>query len=195
VKDDEPLFGWASAVNMVIRGERPDRPSLIVGPTPLLLSSFGLGTGALTFSVDKIARCRREHSEVPLEVWYDLPELLNDPLAIFPSARRDGSIIVLLLVEDRDNNPIVVAATSGQGNLNVILSVYGKQNGFDWANREIALAQSDGLMIYKKRDFAASLPQPPVANATSSSHGLIPVDGTAKPIRDILSIHKKSTKS
>jgi hypothetical protein len=190
VKDDEPLFGWASAVNMVIRGERPDRPLLIVGPTPSALNSFGLGTGALTFSVDKIARCRREHPEVSLEVWHKLPELLNEPLAVFPSARRDGSIIVLLLVEDRGKNPIVVAVTSGQGNLNVILSVYGKQNGFDWAKREIALAQADGLTIYKKRDFAASLPQPPVVNTTSSSHGLIPVDGTAKSERAILSIRK-----
>ena len=102
MKDNEPLFGWASAVNMVIRGEPPDRPSLIVGPTSSLLSSFGLGTGALTFSVDKIARCRRDHSEVPLDVWYDLPDLLNDPLAVFPSARRDRSIVVLLLVEDRE---------------------------------------------------------------------------------------------
>jgi Phage MuF-C-terminal domain len=193
VRDSEPLFGWASAVDLVIRGEIPDRPIFIVGPSPARFAEFGLRTGALTFSVEKMARCRREHPEVPLAVWYDLPNLLREPLAIFPSMRRDGSYVVLLVVKDRDQHPVVVAVTSGRSNINVVLSIYGKRNGYDWAAKQIAYARSEGLKVYEKLDFAASLPQPPVAETTSSSNGPIPIDGTAKPTRQILSISKKSS--
>jgi Phage MuF-C-terminal domain len=194
VDDEDVLFGWASAVNKVICGEAPKQRSLIVGPTPEVLKLYGLVAGSITMSVAKIATCRRTHPEVPLHVWHDLPDLLSEPLAVFPSARRDGSIVILLVVEDRDNNPVLVAAIAEQGR-NVILSVYGKDAGLEWVAKEIAFAEAEGIAVYKKMDFAASLPQPPVANATSSSHGLIPSDGTAKPARDILSIGKKSTNS
>ncbi len=193
MKDDLPLFGWASAVDKILRGDLLNRPMVVVGPTPELLKAYGLSFGSLTMTVAKVARCRREHPEVPLHVWHDLPNLLSNPLAIFPSARRDGSIVIILLVVDRDNNPVLVASMPGEGKLNVILSVYGKHAGYEWAAKEIAFAEAEGYTIYKKTDFAASLPQPPVAKATSSSHGLIPSDGTAKPVRDILQLRKKSS--
>lgn len=190
MKDDSILYGWATAVDKVIRGDRPRQPSLILGTTPQLLQDFGLADGILTMSTAKIAECRRKHPEVALDVWHDLPMLLNKPIAIFPSSRRDGSVVIILMVFDCDQNPILVAATPASTKGNVILSVYGKNNGFEWAKREMSHARSEGFKVYEGKNFAASLPQPPVANATSSSHGLIPSDGTAKSNKKILSIRK-----
>jgi hypothetical protein len=190
MQDDEMLYGWASAVNKVICGERPAQPSLKLGTTPELLQKFGLSAGILTMSTAKIALSRTNHPDVPLQVWHDLPQLLSDPIAIFPSARRDGSIIIVLIVVDREHNPVLIIAIPSKTKGNVVLSVYGKQNGFEWAAKEMTYARSEGLKVYEGRDFAASLPQPPVANATSSSHGLIPSDGTTKSRRLILSIRK-----
>ena len=185
--------GWAAAIDKIVRGDRFGRPLAIVCPTPAVLTSAGLSAGPLTMSVGKIARCRREHPDVSLQVWYDLPDLLADPLAIFPSARRDGSVVTLLLAQDRAGNPVIVAIIPDHGEMNVILSVYGKTDGIAWAAREMDRARAEGHSIYEKRGFAASLPQPPVAEATSSSHGPIPSDGTAKPMRQILRFRKKST--
>ena len=191
--EDELIGGWPAIVNRIIRGERLARPRLIVGPTPELLIQFGLHDGALTMVAAKVALCRKRHPEVSLEVWHNLPDLLADPLAIFPSAKRDGTQVVLLVVTDRDGHPVVVAIAPDPERLNAVLSVYGKENGWEWAAQQIADARADGLPTYEKKGFAASLPQPPATEVASSSSGPIPADGTAKPKREILSVRKKST--
>ncbi len=193
MREDELIFGWSSAVDKVVRGERFRRPLLVLGPTPEILREHGLNSGSLAMMVAKLATCRREHPEVPLSVWRDLPALIANPLAVFPSARRDGSLVCLLVVQDRDGNPIIVVTTSGQGQMNVILSVYGKHDGMAWVAREIARAKTEDYKVFEKMGFAASLPQPPAAEAASSSHGLIPSDGTTKPRRKLLSLREKST--
>lgn len=184
------LSGWARIVDRIVQGEKLKRPIVTVGPTPDILKAYGLPGTSLVMTVGKVATCRREHPDVPLAVWHDLPKLMADPLAIFPSQRRDGSVVILLLVSDHNGDPILVAVSPGDGSANVILSVYGKEAGFPWVIKEIASARADGLPTYEGKDFAATLPQPPVVETTSSSHGLIPSNGTAKPKRDILSIRK-----
>jgi hypothetical protein len=79
VRDDEQLGGWPAVVNRIVRGDRPRQAQVVLGATPLLLLEFGLNPGALTMSVDKLARCRREHPEVPLDVWHRLPALIANP--------------------------------------------------------------------------------------------------------------------
>lgn len=126
-------------------------------------------------------------------MWHRLPQLIGDPLAVFPSARRDGSVAILLLEIDSQGNPVLAIVTPDHGPLNVVLSVYGKQNGLAWAQIEIARAITDQLPIFEGKDFAASLPQPPAVETASSSRGLIPVDGTAKPECQILRLRQKSS--
>ena len=189
------LGGWPAVVDRIVRGDRPRQPLVVLGPTPVLLIGFGLNPGALTMSAEKLARCRREHPEVKLDVWHRLPQLIDDPLAVFPSARRDGSVVILLLEIDSDGNPVIAVAVPDQGPLNVVLSVYGKHNGLAWAQAELARAVFDGLKIFERKDFAATLPQPPAVETASSSRGLIPVNGAAKPGREILKPRQKSTNS
>lgn len=177
-------------MDRIIRGDRLNRPTVIVGPTPQLLKDFGLPAASFQMTVAKVAKARKDHPEVPLLVWHDLPRLLEDPLAIFPSRWRDGSMVILLIVEDRNGDPILVAAAPGAHGPNAILSIYGKEAGLEWVAKEIESAKAEGLPTYERKGFAATLPQPPVVETTSSSHGLIPSNGTAKPKRDILSIRK-----
>ena len=195
MNENLPLNGWAAAVARVVRGDLFYRPQIFVGPTPSILKDAGLNSGALAIMVAKIARCRREHPEVPLQVWYDLPALLAKPMAIFPSARADGSLVSLLVAIDRNGNPVIVALAPASGDLNVVLSVYGKNDGFVWAAKEMARARANGHCVFESKGFAASLPQPPAAETASSSHGPIPSDGTAKPDRVILRLRKESIKS
>lgn len=96
----------------------------------------------------KLATCRREHPEVELATWYTLPELLKEPLAIFPSRRRDGTVVVLLITQDRDGHPIIVAMLPDQGSQqNIILSVYGKEAGMPWVAEQLRHAEADNLLV------------------------------------------------
>jgi hypothetical protein len=195
MRDDDQLGGWPAVVNRIVRGDRPRQPLVVLGPTPSILIGLGLNSGALIMSAEKLARCRREHSEVALEVWHRLPQLIANPLAVFPSSKRDGSVVILLLEIDREGNPVVAVIIPDSGPLNVVLSVYGKHDGLAWAQVEIARAIADQLPVFEGKDFAASLPQPPAAETASSSRGLIPVDGTTKSKREILHLRKESSKS
>jgi Phage MuF-C-terminal domain len=184
---------WARLVDEIIRGEAPKRPSVTLGPTPALLKSIGLAPADLVMATGKIALCRREHPQVRLETWHELPNLLQHPLAAVPSALRDGTLVVVLVVKDVDGNPIVVPIAPGKnGGPNAVLSVYGKTNGLAWLAKQIQYAENDGVKCYISKDFAATMPQPGSVSEETipSSPGPIPADGTAKPKRHILSIRK-----
>jgi hypothetical protein len=190
------LSQWARLVDAIAIGNGPARTLVRVGPTPKLLQSLGLEPSDMMMAAGKIAMCRREHPEVSRSVWHSLPRLLDKPLVIVPSARRDGSMVVVLVVTDVDGEPILVVVQPGTaGSPNIILSIYGKTNGAAWIATQIKHAAADGLPHYVGKGFAATLPQPGSANAIPSSSGLIPVDGTTKPRGRILSVCKDSTKS
>lgn len=111
--------------------------------------------------------------------------------------RDDGSVVIALVVRDGNGDPIVVPVIADtHPRQNVILSVYGKEahgdaTGFDWIEAQILAAQKRGEFTYKRMDFADSVPKPESAVAISSSPGLIPVDGPAKPTRPILTARSK----
>ncbi len=193
---DSTTANWAQIVDAIVRGDAPRRPAVRIGRTPALLQRYGLTPADLTMSVGKIALCRREHPEVTRHIWHRLPDLLGQPLAIIPSIRRDGMLVVVLVVNDIDGEPVVVPIAPGRdGTANAVLSVYGKSDGLRWLRAQIGRAASDGLTYYVEKGFAASMPQPGSAEAIPSSPGPIPADGTTKPSRKILTVAEKSTGS
>jgi hypothetical protein len=188
---------WPRTVDAIIRGDARDLRFVRLGPTPALLRSFGLAPADLTISAAKIAKIRREHPEVSLAIWYDLPQLLMDPDAVFPSIHDDGSIIVLIAVIDADGNPVIVPVTaSANGSSNVVLSVYGKQgtarqSGIEWIARQISAAKLENKRVYEKNGSADSKPKPGSAEAIPWSPDLIPVDRSTEPKRAILKLGAK----
>ncbi|MFM9852595.1 MAG: hypothetical protein ACKVOJ_07315 [Sphingomonadaceae bacterium] len=149
-------------------------------------------------SAAKIAKARREHPEVALETWHKLPVLLSDPYAIFPSARKDGTIIVVIAVIDSGGNPIVVPIVPDlAARSNIVLSVYGKSaserlDGHQWIASQIAMARRECSLVYEKSGSADSKPKPESADAISWSPDPISVDRSTEPKREILRIRKKS---
>ncbi len=192
---------WTRAVDAIIRGESKHFRGVLLGRTPAILREFGLGPHDLEMSAAKIAKARKQHPEISLQIWYDLPALLESPHAIFPSTRDDGTVIVVITVLDVDGNPVVVPIVpSGDRPRNVVLSVYGKVgnerlNGHQWINNQIAVARRKGQKVFEKSGSADSKPKPESADAISWSPDLISVDRSTEPKRNILSIRKKSTNS
>jgi Phage MuF-C-terminal domain len=189
---------WVRAVNAVIRGESSRYRFVRLGPLPEQFRSFGLLPADIVMSAAKIARVRREHPEVPLRVLLALPELVSEPMAIVPSIRRDGSVVAVLVVNDRDGEPVIAILTADAvAQRNVILSVYGKSAGKAWIKAQIAYARREGLNVFERSDFAATVPKPGSASGDTvpSSPGPIPVDGAAKPRRNMLRLRPKSTET
>jgi hypothetical protein len=177
----------------VIRGERPNRDFLQVAMTCDPLALMGCSHGMVVMTPGKLARCRREHPEVTLAEFYQLPNYLADPLAIFPSYRDDGSLVLLLVSESTAGNPIIAALLPGEHKSpNVLLSVYVKDAGIDWIWQQIALAEKEKQQFWMRKDFAATQPQPGSQEVQPPSpSGPIPAGGAAKPSREILTIRKK----
>jgi Phage MuF-C-terminal domain len=192
---------WTRAVDAIIRGESHRYRGVRLGQTPNLLKTYGLLPADLMMSAAKIAKARREHPEVSLQTWYQLPDLLGDSFAIFPSARADGSIIVVIAVLDGDGNPVVAPIIPGSnGKENTVLSLYGKSGsdrltGHDWVTNQITLAREEGYPVYEKGGSVDSKPKPESADAISWSPDLISVDRSTEPKRQILKIRQKSSES
>jgi Phage MuF-C-terminal domain len=192
---------WTRAIDAIIRGESKNFRGVLLGPTPRILRDFGLGPHDLEMSAAKIAKTRKEHPEVSLQIWYELPALLQKPHAIFPSTRHDGTVIIVIMVSDTDGNPIIVPIVpSADRPRNVVLSVYGKIgneriNGHQWVANQIAMAKRKGQLVFEKSGSADSEPKPESADAISWSPDLISVDRSTEPTRLILKLGEKSTKS
>ena len=192
---------WTRAIDAIIRGESSRFRGVRLGATPALLKRFGLAPRDLTMSAAKIAKARREHPEVSLKTWYELPDLLGDPVAVFPSIRGDGTIIVVIAVVDSDGSPVIVPIVPGNSSeTNIVLSVYGKRgseraSGHEWIEQQIATSLRAGKEIYRKSGSADSKPKPESADAISWSPDPISVDRSTEPGREILKLRQKSTES
>jgi hypothetical protein len=189
---DQNIISWSRVVDSIVRGDKFVRPTVRLGHTPPLLRRYGLAPVELIMSAAKIAKVRREHPEISLAIWHRLPALLADPLVVIPSTRRDGSLVVVLVVSDTDGSPIIVPIACGRdGGPNAVLSVYGKDSGQVWVQAQIKYAQQDGIAVYEKKGPADSLPQPGSAEAIPWSPDLIPVDRSTEPRREILTLGSK----
>ena len=192
------LNSWIRIFDRLVGGEHIRQQAVRIGPTPPILRKFGLLAGDLVITSGKIVKATRDHPQVQRSTWHRLPDLLGNPAVILPSAQRNGSIIVVLALQDAAGDPVLVpiCADPDRG-ANVVLSIYGKEDGTAWLIREINEAKTKGLSVFVARGFAATLPQPGSASEETipSSPDLIPVDGTAKPDRVVLSLRKKSTES
>ncbi len=194
----ENLSGWARFVEEILDGRVYRNNYVRVGATPTILRKYGLGPHDLVMTPGKIRRVASEHPEILRELWRNLPYLLARPVAIVPSAHRDGSIVpVLVLGPGLEELVLVPIKPAGTLPFNVILSIYERRDGLAWLQRELRIASSEGLVSFLDKGFAATLPKPGSVSKDTipSSSGSIPVDGTTKPNREILSLGKKSTES
>ncbi len=193
------MDSWRRAVDRVRRGEwQPGDVRL--GTTPALLRPLGLGPFDMVMSAGKIARARREHPQLALALWYDLPALLISPSAAFASPRDDGTLVVCLAVVDAEGCPVIAPVVrDDQRRRNVVLTVYGKQpsersTGFEWIAAQLGRAHREGRPYFREEGFAGTEPKPEPAETASSPSAPIAAGGPAKPSRPILSISSKIKK-
>ncbi|QGP79998.1 MuF-C-terminal domain-containing protein [Sphingobium sp. CAP-1] len=184
---------WARMVDAIFRGDPVGSGPARLGRTPSVLVALGLPAGDMVMQKAKVARARREHPEVPLSVWHDLPDLLSDPRAAVPSGKGDGSIVVAVNAIDRAGDRIIVPVIASAQDGAVVLSVYGKADGDNYVAKIIKAAEKAGESYYVKEGLADAL----VAQAPgdAASHAPIASEVPARPRKPLLSrrdIVKKS---
>jgi hypothetical protein len=192
---------WQRAVSIIASGLQYPHRFVRLGPTPSKLRQIGLGPADLVMSAAKIARAMRDHPAVGPALWQRLPSQIAAAVAGFPSNREDGSIVVVILERDANDDPVVVPILWDAGQkLNIVLSVYGRSastgiEGDQWVATQLGRARAAGQKCFGNTSSADAKPKPEPAEATSWSSGSIPVDRSAEPKRNILSLRKDSTKS
>ncbi len=83
-----------------------------------------------------------------IDDFINLPEKINNPLAIFNSMKHDTSKLFLVELKNVKNLRVVVVIATSKGNeINDISSVHGK------FRRQLIRWEQKGLCIYKKENF------------------------------------------
>ncbi len=147
---------WAKRLALLTQGAVPASQHIRLGRVPAVLQAVGFGKGNLVMLAGKIYKVLKEHPEVPRAVFDRLPELISDPLAVFPSGKNDGSYVVVLDAKDTAANLIIAPLQkSGSGSDNqaasVVLSVYGREGADgDWIQRQIEAALMRREKVYLK---------------------------------------------
>jgi hypothetical protein len=152
---------WQKRVAAVRSGSAPGGQLIRLGRTYPVLRALGFPKANLVMLAGKIRKAMAEHPEVSAETWNDLPNLVADPVFIFPSGKGDGSFVVVVNVKGTDGKPIIVPILADSRNqagdrMNVVLSVYGKGSGVDgvdgakWIADRWAEAARRGDVVYSR---------------------------------------------
>ncbi len=128
-----------------------------MGRTPAVLRMLGLPNAPLHMPASvltKIATGKRgERPPLSPEQIAKLPELIDDPVAVFASATVEGAVVVLTSMKDTAGSPVLAAIATGSRagaaasvTVNVLASAYGKNSAERWTAE-----QADaGRLLYSK---------------------------------------------
>lgn len=167
---------WKARLDDLAAGKIAESRMMHVGRVPGALREFGF-KGGIRVRASKIAKVAREHgNKLPLSVLENLPALLADPVAAFPSGYSDGSFVVALDAVDKAGDPVIVAVKpeEGRDGSNVVLSLYGKSGGVQWIADSVQRELRGKNKVYL-RDGLGGAPTTGDASEGRSSYGPIPL--------------------
>lgn len=158
----EKYLKFGQEVDACLEKKLDQTSAVWVGTVPEVLQQKGCGTMDLYITQKHLRNIlqtslqnRSHYHNIELQQFKQLPELLNNPLAILQSKSHQGSVIVVLDAQDRQNNPLIVPIrTDGHAfyqrknvKANFILSVYGKRNVSAYIERSF---QENGVLFLDK---------------------------------------------
>ena len=89
----EDKKAWRHTVNRMPGNN--DKDIVEVMRTPIVLRLIGAKPYKIAISVGKVRKIQKEHPEVSREILKQLPEHINNPIAIFRSRTRDDSVVII----------------------------------------------------------------------------------------------------
>lgn len=134
-------------------------PMLDMGRTPAVLRMVGLNDLPMKMPSSvlfKLATGKQgERAPLTARQIAQLPELLDDPVAILDSATQPGSMVAVTSIVDADGNPVIVAilpdsreGAASSVMVNVVASAYGKNSARRWLETQV----SEGRLRYVQKN-------------------------------------------
>ncbi len=130
---------YSNEVGKFISGLKINKKQLELGNTPQALIEAGLEQLPMEINIKVIEKVTRGKHKLKAKTVKALPYLLKDPIAVFKSATKENSVVVLVNAVDKNNLPVLVAVDKNnqkQGyKVNFITSSYGQDTS--WFNKQI----------------------------------------------------------
>ena len=111
------------------------RKTFIVARTSEAMGTIGIADKEITLDAVKLNRIFKYHSAMTEDVIMQLPDVINDPVFILSSKKKESRIVAAGEVFDKENNPVVVVMElEPKGKHGIVLdeikiaSAYGKEN-------------------------------------------------------------------
>ena len=178
-----------------------------VGTVPEVLQQNGCGNMDLYITQKHLRNIlqaslqnRSHYHNIELQQLKQLPELLNNPLAILQSKSHLGSVIVVLDAKDRQNNLLIVPIrTDGYAfyqrkhvEANFILSVYGKRNVEAYIER--SFVENGVLYLDKNKSIGLGRKSLQLRQFLNTNASINNVQQTQKNVNDLNDISPEMSK-
>ncbi len=158
-KTDSTNNEFMAGVRKAMRGELASSDILKVSnETPQILQQYGAENRVMTMSQNVVRKIAYPEGymggkhNLGFAALEQLPQQLEDPVAILKSATQKNSIVILTELVDTEGRPVIVPVhLDKKGNLefsNEIPSMYGRENFADFIDRQ----EKAGNILYTKKD-------------------------------------------
>lgn len=160
----EKELTFSQQVDLVLAGKYNRFNALKVCDTPQIFLDVGLKQLPILYTQNHLRDALHKKSKenphwhgLTTEQMKQIPELLKSPAIIMDSLNNDGSIVAVLAMRDSDNAPLFATIKpNGFGTYNYefvdsnfMLSVYGKETGFE---RYIERAAKENKILYWSKE-------------------------------------------
>lgn len=173
---EEDLASWRGQIADVRENGADPNGYVTFRESPYVLREMGLHPGRISLKETKLVKVDRKRTKTDNDpvsdtFWDDLPELLADPLAVYPDKRPgyEGNFNVIVdRLSEGKKLPIYVALKAGgkdqAGTATIVLTAFGKNGGWDQIYREMDNVLKDGNKVYFDEGRAPERTREPTSN-------------------------------
>ena len=121
-----------------------------------LYERLGFAEKPFGLSVNVLKKITEGKHNVKIQDIENLPQLIADPVAVFKSRTDQNSLVAVVSAKDNSNRQVITIVRDTQGKINVIPSMYGKDN----FNSFVASNIKEGNLIYIDEEKALKTIRP-----------------------------------
>lgn len=137
------------------KGELKSGQLIRVGKIPLY-AKLGFSRKPFAISVNVLKKITKDKHNVKTEDIENLPALIADPVAVFKSRTDENSLVAVVDAKDESQRQVITILRDTNGKVNVIPSMYGKDNFNSFAANNI----QEGNLVYIDQEKASKTIRP-----------------------------------
>jgi hypothetical protein len=132
----EVLAQYRADLQKAARRKLPSKYIIRLGETPALYQKYGLPASSLNLPSSIVKKAMEVH-HISMTLLERLPDLLQNPRAVFESLKGAGSVVSVVDARDKEHRQIIAILKPSRNGLTMVLSVYGRNNFADFVKNNI----------------------------------------------------------